>query len=701
MGFKGLTTHVLRDAFLKKHVIMKTNQATKQDIKFSQNLLLFDANALYYLVDQYIGKNKLTDEKYLNVSSLLTVSIILDIYKLTQDDNNSIPNIIGLFYDGVPPLPKFLTQLHRRSVQEKLIRIEHDNQSTIREINRRTHSSFIFMKTYVEKVINLIQCIMKMTKSDNFNLEFFISKSSIPGEGEHKIFEFIDTYKYSNTSKILIVSDDSDVPLFSTIRYPEKNMMFLRRDITNLNTADIDLSIDSKDIYEYSIKLYFSSIDNLYKDTMLNPNWGLLIDLIKHCKQLSELTNYIYKMNGIGDEDTHLGNLTMNNEMKTPETKLKSITFNMLRLDTLRGLLYGNVKTVRTPELSNYKATLLLILASYVGNDFTPERIGINRGSYYRTILKVVKGLNKLKDFNVYFNKFIYRKSSTEKYHQITDITMKQHINAFTLLSNTLTANKQNFTEITTVIQTGLKKGKNIKDPDRWVSSKLGISIENIVIEYFQSISYVTEYATLGVYGGSKTWYTILPWAPSFKTILSTVRNLKNKGLPRNYSIFNKYSTISISNKDYITDKFIDSVYDANVEFVYNVRNNNNPVPIPILSRHKSLIVSHLNNFKKQVYVPIKYSFPSSCTITILGLYRIVSVPISVLNSIDKEYKLAEIITNIDVMNAIGKPESYTNIFQLFKVADSIMNNQNEFVVQFSSVAPLENDQGIIVQIIH
>ena len=96
MGFKSLTGNILRPIYnnTKKFFILDNTKHLAGD---KYNIILFDANSLYYLIQPFIESYKLPDNEILECSAFLTASIILNIYNILGKKNNINNNVIGLF----------------------------------------------------------------------------------------------------------------------------------------------------------------------------------------------------------------------------------------------------------------------------------------------------------------------------------------------------------------------------------------------------------------------------------------------------------------------------------------------------------------------------------------------------------------------------------------------------------------------------
>jgi 5'-3' exonuclease len=228
----------------------------KNDIKVSNFYL--DSNSIIYDCVHNIDLDQITDS--------IAISIINKVIAKIEEyiDLISPNNIIYIAFDGVAPVAKLDQQRDRRykSWYQGLI---------MRQINKAKKAD-PFNTTSITPGTKFMQTLNKMI-SNHFAQnkgkyavnDIFVSTSDIPGEGEHKIFDFIRTSKFVTADSTNIVYGlDADLIMLSMNHLPVNNQIFLFRE-----TPHFIQSIDSS----------------------LEPNETYLIDIPEFAKIVSESMN--------------------------------------------------------------------------------------------------------------------------------------------------------------------------------------------------------------------------------------------------------------------------------------------------------------------------------------------------------------------------------------------------------------------------
>ena len=186
--------------------------------------------------------------------------------------------LLMISVDGVAPRAKMNQQRIRRfrkdlntKREEEKKEIENKEENNINEINNNNNdiifdtnaispgTKFMFHLTYYIK-----DYIIKQKKVDVnwMNIEVLLSGSDVPGEGEHKILEYIRNYKlsenYNPYTKHCIYGLDADLIMLSLISH-EYNFIILREDFFKMRKKEKEKEeknikekyIDKKIEYEF------------------------------------------------------------------------------------------------------------------------------------------------------------------------------------------------------------------------------------------------------------------------------------------------------------------------------------------------------------------------------------------------------------------------------------------------------------------
>ena len=171
--------------------------------------------------------------------------------------------------DGVAPRAKMNQQRIRRFRKELNEKKEEEekNKNEINEINNDNNdiifdsnsisagTKFMYHLTYYIKNYIIEQ---KKVNADWMNIKILLTGSDVPGEGEHKILEYIRNYKlnpeYSPYTKHCIYGQDADLIMLSLISH-EYNFIILREDFYKMKLKEKsdknEKYIDKKIEYEF------------------------------------------------------------------------------------------------------------------------------------------------------------------------------------------------------------------------------------------------------------------------------------------------------------------------------------------------------------------------------------------------------------------------------------------------------------------
>jgi 5'-3' exonuclease len=248
--------------------------------------IYFDANPILHNISQYVfgyGEfskprplcpfNKLTEEEKIKKVYELFFKKIIKIMSIIVPKK-----LIYIAIDGPAPLAKQYQQSQRRlnSVREKLIKEKTDSKvnNTFDSTCITPGTPFMFELT---KYINF--AIRQYLNSIKSNIEIYFSSPTVPGEGEHKILEFIrslyereDAYQILNNQRHCIYGPDGDLIMLS-LATKIKSMTLLREkfggnvdDYTLLDIEEISKRLPEKMSLSISIKEKLRTIQDIKND---------------------------------------------------------------------------------------------------------------------------------------------------------------------------------------------------------------------------------------------------------------------------------------------------------------------------------------------------------------------------------------------------------------------------------------------------
>ena len=199
-----------------------------ESISNIHNLYLDSNSIIYDSLDFTLFQNKSQFE------NLIIQNVIHKIELIIKTINPS-KNII-IAFDGVPPIAKLNQQKNRRyksSYQANLF-----NKNTPWDPTAITPGT-----TFMEKLnLNINNHFYKKYTSNNL----ILSLTDVPGEGEHKLFEFIRNNNHINDNTI-IYGMDSDLIMLSLNHKKYTNSIYLYRETPHfINSLDSTLNPQDK-----------------------------------------------------------------------------------------------------------------------------------------------------------------------------------------------------------------------------------------------------------------------------------------------------------------------------------------------------------------------------------------------------------------------------------------------------------------------
>eukprot|EP01084_Bolivina_argentea_P253319 425470_1 len=151
--------------------------------------------------------------------------------------------LLFISIDGPPPRAKMIQQRERRFIKQYESKLNnYNNENNEWDSNQITPGTSFMLKVSngLKKYIN-----NKLNKYENNKFKILLSDSSVPGEGEHKILDFIRNLRHSNNynsnAKHLLFSNDADM-IFLSLLLHETNI-YLMRDIPTVKRQRLKQTI--------------------------------------------------------------------------------------------------------------------------------------------------------------------------------------------------------------------------------------------------------------------------------------------------------------------------------------------------------------------------------------------------------------------------------------------------------------------------
>lgn len=207
--------------------------------------LYFDFNGIVHWAATKTAEERTYQKKYHDSyedAILKNIDERIDqIFKLVNPQKQ-----IGFFVDGPAVRAKMKQQLQRRSKGPVELALRDDIKAHYGEEVRDQHFDRSSITPGTPFMTKLNTYIRKLATKYN-HLDVIISDSNDPGEGEHKLFNylkrhrnnlFIDDENPDNSHKIVIVGLDADLIMLSLVSHFEN--IYLMRESTERNMVDAD-----------------------------------------------------------------------------------------------------------------------------------------------------------------------------------------------------------------------------------------------------------------------------------------------------------------------------------------------------------------------------------------------------------------------------------------------------------------------------
>lgn len=274
MGIPSYFSHIVKT---HRAIIKRFNKNA-----FKINNLYLDCNSIIYdclktgFTSTDIGKDQFEKE----LIDLVCIKIEEYIFTINPD------SYVFIAFDGVAPVAKLEQQRNRRYKSWFLNEMTKTFNSTS---NANADQSFHWDATSITPGTQFMNNLNSGVKShfaskSQTNKQIIVSGSDEPGEGEHKIYEYIrNNAEYHSTSKTVIYGLDADLIMLTLNHLHVTKQMYLFRETPQfIKSIDNTLSPDEQ---------YVLDIPELADKIVLNMNNGICTDP-RHYENL--LFDYIF-----------------------------------------------------------------------------------------------------------------------------------------------------------------------------------------------------------------------------------------------------------------------------------------------------------------------------------------------------------------------------------------------------------------------
>lgn len=236
--------------------------------------LYMDTNGLIYDAVRVLGSNHgLSNDEYEN----RIIDTVCN--KINEYVNMFMPsNKLMIAFDGVAPVAKLNQQRERRykswftSVVEQTIHKKNaliDPTKTVIAMSKAWNTSAITPGTkFMTKLNSRMRDFCEMNSREiNTTLEYIYSGTDTPGEGEHKIFEYIrDNADYHKDTTTLIYGLDADLIMLCLNHLHISQNIYLFRETPEF-IQSLDSTLSCNEQYYLDIPEFACSLEGIMRET--------------------------------------------------------------------------------------------------------------------------------------------------------------------------------------------------------------------------------------------------------------------------------------------------------------------------------------------------------------------------------------------------------------------------------------------------
>jgi len=270
MGIPSYFAHIIKNHI---NIIQKLNSLNNiHNLYLDSNSIIYDC--VYSLKNEYVNDTQFEELLYKNVCIVLE-NILLNIN----------PSNVIIALDGVAPVAKLKQQRERRYksfFNNKILNrfnIKNDIKWNTTAITPGTN----FMTKLNDYLNNYFKHIFHKKCKPKKNINIQISGSNIPGEGEHKIFNYIRNNNNHKNETTLIYGLDADLIMLCISHLKYCDNIYLYRETPHF-IKQIDSSLQPNECYLLNIHKLSIRIQQLLTDSNVeNIDYDILNDYIFFC----------------------------------------------------------------------------------------------------------------------------------------------------------------------------------------------------------------------------------------------------------------------------------------------------------------------------------------------------------------------------------------------------------------------------------
>lgn len=256
----------------KNFQIVSTIDLDDESDLFECKYLFFDFNSIIHnvsgkLIGELNSKTNKSNIKLDDLEYMIIKQVNLFIIKILEKLDLKKLEYVYAALDGVPSFAKILEQKKRRFIGDFLDKLLNKYSLPFNWSKNNISPSTLFMDK-INKYLNNIKLITKNKLVKNKDLilkpkdyefytkikKFDYSDTNLEGEGEMKIFDYINSLTLKEKESVIFYSPDADVILLSMISKNANNIIVFKYDQNSETLYSIEIKELKQTIYSYCLE---------------------------------------------------------------------------------------------------------------------------------------------------------------------------------------------------------------------------------------------------------------------------------------------------------------------------------------------------------------------------------------------------------------------------------------------------------------
>jgi len=269
MGIPSYFSHIIRNY---SNIIRSLKHFDEQNVKFQH--LFMDCNSIVY--DAVHSMDFSGDFSAFEGELISYVISKIEEYIIAIKPTDTV----FIAFDGVAPFAKMEQQRTRRHKTQFMANVHFDENDSDKpkwdttaitpgtEFMKKLSESIIYAFSFVESKYNVKKVI--------------VSTSTEPGEGEHKLFDYVRNYDMKN-DKIALYGLDSDLIMLSIFHLEYCNNIFVFREAPEFLKSSLPIDVNTADNEPYFLDMRFLADSIISEMSCIDRDINRVYDYVFLC----------------------------------------------------------------------------------------------------------------------------------------------------------------------------------------------------------------------------------------------------------------------------------------------------------------------------------------------------------------------------------------------------------------------------------